>query len=320
MRNRQSLPILVFTQKIWDLAPHCALTDLALFRGKWFCVFRESNTHAGGNDGIIRLITSSDTVTWKSVQKWEEPGVDLRDPKLSITPEGNLMLLVGGSIYKNGKYRSCQTRVSFSKDAKTWSPLTPILVENDWLWRATWHEGKAYGAAYRMTDPTDRHKEWLLTLYESDDGINYRLVTDLMIPGQPNETTLRFTQRGEMVALVRREMPNHDEAWIGISVPPYVDWRWTPTGRFFGGPNFIILPNGTMWAAGRYTFASPYGGIDNTVVTSLNDLLRGPFLVLPSSGDTSYPGMVLHDDFLWISYYSSHEGKTAVYFAKLKLP
>jgi hypothetical protein len=42
-----------------------------------------------------------------------------------------------------------------------------------------------------------------------------------------------------------------------------------------------------------------------------------PVLTLPSGGDCSYPGMVWHDDRLWISYYSSHEGKTSIYLAKV---
>jgi hypothetical protein len=43
------------------------------------------------------------------------------------------------------------------------------------------------------------------------------------------------------------------------------------------------------------------------------------FLKLPSAGDTSYAGLVLHDGLLWVSYYSSHEGKTAIYLAKVKM-
>ena len=41
---------------------------------------------------------------------------------------------------------------------------------------------------------------------------------------------------------------------------------------------------------------------------------------LPSGGDTSYAGMVVHDGLLWVSYYSSHEGKTSIYLAKLQVP
>ena len=42
-----------------------------------------------------------------------------------------------------------------------------------------------------------------------------------------------------------------------------------------------------------------------------------PVLTLPSGGDTSYAGMVWHNDLLWVSYYSSHEGKTSIYLAKI---
>ena len=31
------------------------------------------------------------------------------------------------------------------------------------------------------------------------------------------------------------------------------------------------------------------------------------FLTMPSGGDTSYAGMVWHDDQLWLSYYSSDD-------------
>ncbi|MCK5464385.1 MAG: hypothetical protein KAI95_15260, partial [Bacteroidales bacterium] len=42
-------------------------------------------------------------------------------------------------------------------------------------------------------------------------------------------------------------------------------------------------------------------------------------LKLPSGGDTSYAGMVEHEGSIWISYYSSHEEKTAIYLARVRL-
>ncbi len=43
------------------------------------------------------------------------------------------------------------------------------------------------------------------------------------------------------------------------------------------------------------------------------------FLTLPSGGDSSYPGMVYDKKTLWVSYYSSHEGKTAIYLARVRI-
>ena len=70
-------------------------------------------------------------------------------------------------------------------------------------------------------------------------------------------------------------------------------------------------------AAGRF-----YDGGARTSLAWL-DAERGKlteFLKLPSGGDTSYPGLVEHDSLLWVSYYSSHEGKTSIYLARVKLP
>jgi hypothetical protein len=40
---------------------------------------------------------------------------------------------------------------------------------------------------------------------------------------------------------------------------------------------------------------------------------------LPSGGDNSYPGLLLEKKRLIVSYYSSHEGKSAIYLAVIPL-
>jgi len=71
-----------------------------------------------------------------------------------------------------------------------------------------------------------------------------------------------------------------------------------------------------MWAAARrYDLAEGPG----TVLARMALDRYEPVLTLPSGGDTSYPGLVWHDDLLWMSYYSSHEGKAAIYLAGIRL-
>src|ERR1035441_8779110 len=84
-------PQLVSAKKIWDTAPHNAFTDLTRFHDKWFCTFREADGHVRGN-GSIRVITSTDGEQWESAALLSEEGIDLRDPKLSITPDGRLLM------------------------------------------------------------------------------------------------------------------------------------------------------------------------------------------------------------------------------------
>jgi hypothetical protein len=322
-------PELLSVVKIWDQGKHNAFTDLIRWRNQWYCTFREADAHVGG-DGQLRVMTSPDGVKWESAALVSEKGIDLRDPKLSITPDDRLMIVAGGSVYNGGKtLLERQPRVSFSKDGKSWTPPQRVLEKGDWLWRVTWHDGKAYGVSYNAearqtkdakdatkatgpvsTDPAD----WKLKLVVSSDGVKYDLVTHLGVPGNPNETTLRFLPSGELLALVRREAGS-TFGWIGVSKAPYKDWQWHETKHRLGGPNFIPLPDGQLWAVSR---SYPDGA--KTVLSRLTPNSYEPVLTFPSGGDTSYAGLVWHDEVLWVSYYSSHEGKSNIYLAKVRVP
>lgn len=315
---RAAEPELSSVEKIWDRGAHNAFTDLIRWRGQWYCTFREADAHVGG-DGKLRVLQSSDGETWEPLALIAEEGIDLRDPKLSITPDDRLMIVAGGSVYRGTKtLMGRQPRVTFSKDGKEWTAPQRVLSEGEWLWRVTWHGGKAFGVSYNPAGPesqtTKDAPEWTLKLFASADGVKYDLVTPLAVPGRPNETTVRVLPNGEMLALVRREAGN-GYGWIGRSTPPYKDWHWTETKHRIGGPNFVRLPDGSLWAVGR-----SYPGGAKTVVARMSRDSYEPMLTLPSGGDTSYAGLVWHDGLLWISYYSSHEGKSAIYLAKVKVP
>src|SRR3954453_13140835 len=217
---RAESPRLVSVRKIWDQSQHNAFTDLIRFRGEWFATFRESGDHVGG-DGKVRVLRSKDGDRWESAALLTEEGIDLRDPKLSVAARGGLMIVAGGSVYQGTKVlKGRQPRVSFSDDGVQWTPMRRILGEGDWLWRVTWHKGKAYGVSYTLNSPDAANEDWNVKLYESTDGLRWTLVTRLQVPGHPNETTLRFLPNDDCVALVRREAADK-QAWIGSSKPPY---------------------------------------------------------------------------------------------------
>lgn len=319
---------IVSQKKIWDAGRHNAFTDLIRFQNRWYCSFREADGHVGG-DGALRILTSPDGDKWESAALLTEKGIDLRDPKLSITADGRLMVVAGGSVYDGTKtLLGRQPRVAFSADGKTWSATQRVLAEGDWLWRVTWHKKTCYGIAYDASKRTTSAAQeaaktdqpaapgpadWKLKLFSSDTGDKFTLITHLDVPGHPNETTLRFLSDDTMIALIRREGGDKN-GWIGTSQPPYKSWTYTPTTHRFGGPNFIVLEGDRMIAGGR-----SYPGGAKTVLAHLTPKSYEPFLTLPSGGDTSYPGLVIHDQLLWVSYYSSHEGKSSIYLAKVKL-
>jgi hypothetical protein len=307
----------VQVKKIWDKAPHNAFTDLVRWHDAFYCAFREGRGHVS-TDGKIRILESKDADVWTSATLISLEGFDLRDAHLSVTPDGRLMLLGGAAPReKDNQSAPTGTFVSFSKDGRQWTQPQIAVEPGRWLWCVTWHEGKAYGVSYTA----GKGSEPYLDLLVSDDGIHYKQhVPRLLEQGYPTEVTLRFDSEDTCYALVRRDRHDNDpsSALLGISRPDYKQWQWKDLGsdfNGFGGPNFIQIPAGFWLAAGRM-----HDGGAHTALCYL-DVKNGKMtrlIKLPSGGDTSYPGMVWHNDVLYVSYYSSHEAKTSIYLAKVK--
>jgi hypothetical protein len=294
-------------RRIWDQAPHNAFTDLARVGSEWICVFREGAGHVSP-DGTIRVIVSADGEAWASSAHLQMPGADLRDPKLTRMPDGGLLMTAVAAYPASAQVRH-QTHAWFSHDGRVWSDPLAIGEPNIWLWRVSWHEGTAYGMGYSTMD--DR----FVRLYRSDDGRQF----DVLVPrvfeqGYANEASPAFEVGGTMVALLRRDA-ELDTAQVGWARPPYTDWDWRDLGVRLGGPHWLRVPEHGWLAAVRL--------YEPTVRTALGwvDLGTSRFheaLEFPSGGDTSYAGMQWHQDRLWVSYYSSHEERTSIYFARVE--
>lgn len=296
-------------KKIWDEAPHNAFTDLIRWKGRWYCVFREGKAHVSP-DGALRVLTSRDGETWTSAARITHPTADLRDAKITVAPGDRLMLSGAGALHQPAPFKH-QSYVWYSKNGTDWSE--PIIIGDPdmWLWRTTWDRGTAYSVGYATAG------RQITRLYRSKDGERFDpLVYELFTRDYPNEHSLLFLKDGTAYCLLRRDKGSAT-GQLGVSRPPYTEWTWKDLGKRIGGPQMIRLPDGRVVAAVRL--------YDGKVRTSLCwlDLEKASlteFLALPSGGDTSYPGLVWHDNRLSVSYYSSHEGKTSIYLAKVRLP
>ena len=300
---------LIEVSKIWDHAPHNAFTDLIMFKGLWYCVFREGEAHVSP-DGALRVITSSDGKVWTSAALLSSPTADLRDAKITIAPDDRLMLSGAAALHQPAEFRH-QSLVWYSSDGKTWSEPVKIGDPNMWIWRVTWHKGVAYGIGY------DTSGERFIRLYMSRDGVKFdTLVDSLFDKGYPNETSMIFLDDDTCLCLLRRD-GDPGTAQLGTAKPPYKEWTWKDLGVRIGGPHIIRLPDNRIVAAGRLHD----GGVRTSLLWLDPDAGSATeFLKLPSGGDTSYPGLVFHEGMLWVSYYSSHEGKTSIYLAKVRVP
>lgn len=308
--------------KIWDNGMHCAFTSLIKYKDMYVCSFREGETHVfnkdGKADGKVRILLSRDGSTWEPLELISKEGLDLRDPKLSVMPDGRLMVSTGGSLYRGNELVSITPHVMFSNDGRHFSDPIPVQLpevvgKRGWLWRVTWHDNTGYGVVYS----NDGKAESQIHLVKTTDGIHYSLVTSVAIDGFPNESTVRFLPNGRMAMMVRRDQGDCLGLW-GTAQAPYTQWEWKKMEFRVGGPDFIVLNDGTVIAGSRNLYIP-----SQPTTTLFTGDTSGRFrekLVLPSGGDTSYPGFIVEDNELWVSYYSSHETKNAsVYLAKIPL-
>lgn len=312
-------------EKIWDQNLYCAFTDIEKFNGWYYVAFREARGHVfdenGKAEGKIRVIRSRHLRKWESVALLGMPDMDFRDPKLSITPNGQLLVSIGVSIYVNRQFVSRAPWAALSCDGIHFDMQQCVLdgcPGNDWPWRTTWHDGTGYNVDYYLEDDESSDKAGL-ALLTTKDGVHYTRMCNLDVPGVfPNEATIRFREDGTMAIMVRCEGGNQRGLW-GMSQPPYTQWEWKEMPFKLGGPDFVFLDNDKVVCGsrchhiGNWCTTSLYtGNADGTCFHQV--------MTLPSGGDTSYPGMMVEDGTLIMTYYAGHETHwPSIYLARIPL-
>jgi hypothetical protein len=310
-------------RRIWDRGNHNAFTDIAFFKNKLYVVFREGEGHIPNEDntgnGIIRVLTSVDGEFWESSVVIKLDGIDLRDPKISVTPKNRLMIIMGGSTYDHQELKSINTYVAMSDPGGArFSDPEPVTLDEtiksdfDWIWRVTWYDKVGYGVLYQSFagDEKDKTKAYLV---KTTKGSEYEVVTELDIDGNPSESTVRFLSGGEMSILVRRD--GEDQmGMLGTSKAPYSEWNWRKLDFRVGGPNFEVIPINKILIGTRVY--SPEGNYTALLLGKKDEEFK-EVMRLPSGGDNSYVGMFTIAGYVWLSYYSSHEGKASIYYARI---
>jgi len=312
--------------KIWDNGLYNSFTSLIKYKGYYYCTFREGKGHVfdeetGKAEGKIRIIRSKNLKKWESVHLIGEADKDYRDPKLSIMPDGRLMVSIGVSIYVNRVSKGGYSATFYSEDGVHYSTPEKCQIQDtkphktDWIWRVTWNGDTGYGVDYFTYEDGSRG----ITLLKTKDGIHFDTMTALEMDGFPNEATIRFLSDGRMAIMVRRDGNPSSTLW-GISSSPYMQWKWGEIPFFIGGPDFALIDDTKIIAGGRNVSGQP-GWPTTTLYTG--DVQNARFheaFVLPSGGDTSYPGILIDGKYVLVSYYASHERNwPSIYLAKIPL-
>lgn len=302
---------LLNVDKIWTNGMHNAFTDLIFYKNNWYCAFREASSHKS-KDGIINIIRSKDSSNWELKKTFSVESDDLRDPKFSITKDGDLLLIFNQRFLNPIDTHIRQSVTYLTNDGEIWKgPFISDTGLGTWRWSVTWYKDKGYSVGYTGKDKTG-------TLYTTNDGKEWDPFFENFFPlvtTYPNETSLVFNNNDSSAYCLLRRDCGTKTAMLGQSCYPYSTWEWVDLGVRIGGPKMIQLPNGYLLAVVRL--------YDQKVRTSIcfvnpeKHTLK-EIMTLPSGGDTSYAGVVVIGKHLHISYYSSHEGVSSIYLAEVK--
>lgn len=295
--------------KIWDKGKHNAFTDLIEYKSVMYCAFREGDSHTS-YDGILRIIKSKDGVNWTDIGAAVIDSLDLRDPKFYVDKNGDLNL---SGYARNTKNRGYNFAWKFNNGVI--SKPHNLSVDDYWLWRYTKFGNTNYSIGYLHTKASNMARLYLFLSSDSGYAKYQVLASDQFNKGCPSEASLAIGKDSVAYVSLRDDCANG--SYIGRSKYPFSKWEWIKLKFPVRGPCIVILPSGKLaLAAGSM---DDYNQTYLAILDPARNCQLESLTALPSAGDTGYPGLVIKNNMLWISYYSYDNGKTRIFIKKIKL-
>jgi len=303
----------------WDAiadGSHNSNTDMILWNNQFYLIHASSPFHYGTSESKLIIWRSSDTKDWKKVGEIDfEGNDDIRDPKFAnISGKLFVYALANRGLIAN----PYKTVYKVSDDGEKWSDWKELKgVEEGWLfWRPkTFDNNTWYVSAYWW-----EHGKSML--FKSTDGIEWEEVSKIYEGETNDETAIEFLPDGKLICTARLEGfseynifgDSSASTLIAVSKSQdYDKWEYSKDDLTrLDGP-CLFRYNDRVFAVGRYepeakgTFSN-LGSFFCKKRTSLFLLEENRLIYLsdfPSAGDTSYSGVVINGDYVYISYYTS---------------
>lgn len=318
-RAQVNTDIIVDSWNIASNGQHNSNTDMISWNGETYLAYVTSPYHFSNEASTIHIKHSSDFGrTWTEDSTFNPDGNDIRDPKFLIVGKRLFLYALDNNAFNPEPYQSVY---SYSEDGKDWSPLEVVPDMDGWLfWRPKTQDGVTfYNAVYW-------YHHGRSALIKSTDGIHWEIVSIINEGERNDETEIIFLPDGRLLATARLE---YDESslegalgdprgstLITVSAPPYTTWteRTQSLVTRLDGP-YLFLYHDRVYVIGRYQPdlghsgpLTPQGSALARKRTALYEVREDGLIHitdLPSSGDTSYVGLVLDGDTAYASYYTS---------------
>ena len=320
----------------WDVVKddaHNSNTDMIEWGDAYYLAYVSSPFHFGNDESVMHVTRTYDQgQTWEEVATFNPPGEDIRDPKLAVIEDQLFLYALKNTDFLAEPYL---TVYAVSEDGETWSDFEDIPGLDGWLfWRPITQDGKTfYNSAYW-------YEHGKAVLLKSTDGVNWEIVATISQGERNDETEIEFLPDGRMIATARMEYgaatdgifgDTQGATLIAVAEPPYDAWTELLQSKVtrLDGP-YLFTYNDRVYAVGRYQPDLGHSGPLTAQGSALSRKRTALFEVredglayltdLPSSGDTSYVGLVVDGDAAYLTYYTSPTNHDYPWFMGMLLP
>jgi hypothetical protein len=309
-----------------DDGQHNSNTDLIYWNEYYYLVHAASPFHLASAKCHLLILRSKDARRWERVARLDAAPEDIRDPKLAAIG-GRLFLYALKNVAINPEPYT--TVFSCSTDGVSWGAFQAIEPGGWLFWRPKSRDGK------RWYVPAYWWEHGRSALLRSEDGIHWIKVSQIYDGGRNDETDIEFLPDGRMIATARLEYSEspfgHPDGstLIAVSDTSYASWQPSVESKLtrLDGPNLFAW-HGKVYAVGRYQpeVGGPFSwqgsafARKRTALFAVDEGGLRRLTDLPSSGDTSYAGIVVKDDSLYTCYYTSDIRKDPIWIIGMLEP
>ena len=316
---------------------HASNTELIKYKDAFYLVHAQTKWHLEDKRGALVVQKSDDAKNWEEVARITLPDTDVRDPKCSIINGRFFLYFLPNTNFDPDPRTTYWTvsddgthwqtpkeldTVTTLQDVDGTGELKPITTAGWMLWRPKTRDDKnwyvvAFGRK-RLTEHAGTRNQ-ISVLLKTQDGIHFEEVSEVYTAHGTCEPTLEFMADGSIISTLRcSSLGTHGylmgnptaNTIIATADAPYTEWshahsfitrldgatlfrlgeRIFAVGRNHMGPRMDL---GNHFSPKRTTFYE----VEKDKLIHLFDL--------PSTGDTTYSGVVVQGDDIYASYYTS---------------
>jgi len=306
-----SIPPSLQTWTVVDDGKHNAFTDLFHWRGQFWLAYVSSPSHFASQHSRVVLLRSDDAQHWQEMARFSGNGEDIRDPKLGVV---NGQLFLYALLNKRFDPEPYKTIAAHSNDGLHWTQFQDVTPTGWLLGRpVTADNVTCFAPAHRIDHGT-------AALLRSNNGVTWDMHAAIHAGDRADETAIQLLADGNLLAVTRLEAGGgifgnaQAGTLISSAQSPFTEWTqlgWSKVTRL-DGPT-LVRHGQRVYALGRrqVRVARPLLGQGSVLgrkrsalfVVESGELIH--LMDLPSAGDTSYPGAVIVNEKLFVSYYTN---------------